>query len=264
MSTVIYNKEGTFLSTVKNIAKITLNKPGSLNALGPDLLGDLEDAFTKAEEDPEVRTIIITGEGKAFCAGADLKALGQLNEQEAHEYSKRGQAFFRRIENSSKAVIAAINGICLGGGLEMAMSCDIRVAAAEIKIGLPEVSLGLIPAWGGSQRLPRLVGMSKAREMILTGTFISSEEALEMGLVSKVVPADELAATAGFLAAKVGDNAPLAVKYAKESMNKSRTATIEEGNAFELEIADKLAKTSDLREGITAVLEKRKPVFKGE
>jgi len=264
MATVTYAKEGTFLSTTQNIAKITLNRPEALNAFSPELIADLNEAFDKAEQDTDIRAIIVSGDGKAFSAGADLKAMSELSQEEVRNFTKAGQALFRRIETFPKAVIAAINGYCLGGGTELSLACDIRIAAAEIKMGLPEVSLGLIPAWGGSQRLPYLIGMSKAREMILTGTLLSSEEALEIGLVSKVVPLDELASTASFLAAKIADNAPIAVAEAKRSLTASRHMTIEEGNALELEIADKLAQTEDLREGITAMREKRKPVFKGQ
>ncbi len=264
MASVTYAKEGTFLSTTQNIAKITLNRPDALNAFNPELISDLNAALDQAEQDNEIRAVIISGEGKAFSAGADLKAMTELSREEVQNFTKAGQELFRRIESFPKAVIAAINGYCLGGGTELSLACDIRIAASEIKIGLPEVSLGLIPAWGGSQRLPYLIGMSKAREMILTGTLLTSEEALEIGLVSKVVPLDELASTASFLAAKIADNAPIAVAEAKRSLNATRHMTIEEGNALELEIADKLAQTEDLREGITAMREKRKAVFKGK
>lgn len=264
MENVIYAKEGTFLSATQNIAKITLNRPDALNSLSPDLMDDLNTALDMAEQDNDIRAVIITGEGKAFSAGADLKTVGTFTPEEIKAYTEKGQAIYRRIESFPKAVIAAINGHCLGGGFEMSMACDIRVAAEEIKIGAPEVSLGLIPAWGGSQRLSYLVGMSRAKELILTGSMISSEEAYQMGILSKVVPVDELASTAAFLAAKIADNAPLAVAEAKRSMNASRTLSIEEGNALEADILMKLSSTADLKEGITAMFEKRKPSFKGE
>lgn len=264
MSTVSYSKEGTFLSTTQNIAKITLNRPDALNAFSPELVKDLNEALDQAENDKDIRAIIISAEGKAFSAGADLKAMGSLSEEEISKFTESGLELFQRIEDFPKAIIAAINGVCLGGGLELAAACDIRIAAAEIKIGTPEVSLGLIPAWGGSSRLPFLIGMSRAKEMILTGTIISSEEAEKIGLVSKVVPADELASTASFTAAKIADNAPIAVAEAKRVMNATRTMTMPEGNALQAEVAAKLAKTHDLQEGIKAVLEKRKPTFKGE
>ena len=262
MSTVIYSKEGTFLSATKNIAKLTLNRPQALNAINLELVKDLGEALDKAEADPEIRAIVLTGEGKAFCAGADLKAMGQITDIE--EFVESGQKLFKRFEDSPKVTIAAVNGFCVGGGMELVIACDIRIAVADIKLGFPEVSLGLIPAWGGTQRLPYLIGMAKARELILTATLISSDEALNLGLVSKVVPQDELASTAAFLATKVAENAPLALTEAKRSLNASRYLTIEDGNRLEAEIGSKLGKTSDLREGISAMLQKRKPTFKGK
>jgi enoyl-CoA hydratase len=264
MSTVTYSKEGTFLSTTQNIAKITLNRPDALNAFSPELLTDLKAALDQAEQDKDIRVVIISGEGKSFSAGADLRAMSTLDGSQISEFTQEGLNLFKRIEEFPKAVIAAINGICLGGGLELAMACDIRIAAAEVKMGTPEVSLGLIPAWGGSHRLPYLIGMSRAKEMILTGTIISSEEAEKLGLVSKVVPADELASTASFMGAKIADNAPIAVHEAKRVIDAVRTMNIEDANKVQLESAMKLSATKDLAEGIKAMLEKRKPVFSGE
>ena len=262
MKTVTFSKEGTFLSPQKNIGKIKLNRPDAMNSFSPDLLDDLNIALDQAEEDPEVRAVIITGEGKAFSAGADLKAMSKLDDVGA--FAEKGQSVFRRIETFPKVIICSINGICIGGGMELALACDIRVAASEVKLGTPEVSLGLIPAWGGTQRLPYLIGMAKARELIFTGSLISSEEAEAIGLVSKVVPADELDSTAAFIASKVASNAPIAVREAKRSLNASRNLDIVEGNKLELEIAKTLSGTSDLREGIKAILEKRKPNFQGK
>ncbi|MHA2504005.1 MAG: enoyl-CoA hydratase/isomerase family protein [Candidatus Kariarchaeaceae archaeon] len=264
MAIVEYSKEGTFLSDAENIAKITLNRPESMNAFSPDLLDGLEEALDKAEADNEIRAVVITGTGKAFSAGADLKTLTEMSPEESLAYTKRGQAMFRRIENYPKGVIAALNGYTFGGGLELAAACDLRIASEEAKMGFTEALIGLIPAWGGSTRLPYLIGQTRAREMILTGNRYSAAEAYEMGLLNKVVPADELESTAAFLAAKIADNAPLAIKYAKQSLNKSRTMSVEEGNDFEFEAVQVLKSSKDLQEGIKAMLSKRKPEFIGE
>ncbi|MHA2090753.1 MAG: enoyl-CoA hydratase/isomerase family protein [Candidatus Kariarchaeaceae archaeon] len=264
MAIIEYSKEGTFLSDKENIAKITFNRPEKLNAFSNEVLEELNLALDKAEQDPDIRAIIITGNGKAFSAGADLSSLGTMTPEQGYDYTLKGQEAFRRIENFPKGIIAAINGYAFGGGLEIAMACDIRIASEEAKMGTSEVKIGLIPAWGGSQRLPYLIGMSRAREMILTGNTYSANDAMEMGLLSKVVPADELASTAAFMAAAIADNAPLAITAAKESMNKARTLSIDEGNQLEADLARKLSESEDLREGATAILSKRKPEFKGK
>ncbi len=265
MSVVLYSKEGTFLSDVENIAKITLNRVEAHNAFSTEVLNGIMDALDKAEADNDIRAVIITGAGeKAFSAGADLKSMTGLSLEEQGEFTKLGQKVFRRIEKFPKAVIAAINGFAFGGGMEIAMACDIRIASADAKMGTPEVKLGLIPAWGGSQRLIYLIGASRAREMILTGRNITAKEGEEFGLINKVVPADELEASAGFMAAQIADNAPLAIAAAKKSLDASRTMSIDEGNQLELELAAELSRSKDLEEGITALFSKRKPVFKGE
>ncbi len=265
MTVVEYQKIGTFLSETENIAKITLNRPEARNAFSPELLNGLMGALDTAEADNEVRAVIITGSGdKAFSAGADLKGVGGMSPEENHAFLKLGQDVFRRIESFPKAVIAAINGYAFGGGVEVALSCDIRIAVEDAKIGTPEVSLGLIPAWGGTQRLGYLIGESKAREMILTGNPVTAKEAEAMGLISKAVPADELESTAAFMATKIADNAPLAVAAAKKCLLASRTLSIEDGNKLELELTANLMDSKDLAEGINAVFSKRKPVFKGE
>ena len=265
MALVEYSKEGTFLSDKENIAKIVLNRPEVRNAFSSELLVALSDALDQAEQDNDVRAVIITGAGdKAFSAGADLKSMTTMSTEESLAYTKQGQALFRRIESFPKAVIAAMNGYAFGGGLEIALACDIRVAADDVKLGTTEVKIGLIPAWGGSQRLPYLVGMSKAREMILTGNQYTAQEAETMGLLNKVVPKDELASTAAFLAAAIADNAPLAVAAAKKSLNATRTMTIEQGNDLEYELVKTLKDSKDIAEGIAAILSKRKPNFTGE
>jgi enoyl-CoA hydratase len=264
MAVVEYTKEGTFLSDSENIAKIRLNRPEAMNSFSLELLDEFEAALDKAEADDEIRAVIITGTGKAFSAGADLKTLTDFTAEESLEYTKRGQALFVRIENFPKGVIAALNGYTFGGGLELACACDLRVASEEAKMGFTEALIGLIPAWGGSTRLPYLIGQTRAREMILTGNRYSAAEAYEMGLLNKVVPADELESTTAFLAAKIADNAPLSIKYSKQSLNKSRTLSVEEGNQFEFEAVKILKSSKDLQEGIRAMLAKRKPEFTGE
>ncbi len=267
MALVEYSKEGSFLSPTKNVAVITLNREAALNSINPELLDELEQALDNAEQDPEIRAVIITAKGeKVFSAGADLKAAAEFSSDpdKAEAFLKRGQEVFRKIENFPKPVIAAINGLAVGGGLELALSCDLRIAADTAKIGAPEVGLGLIPAWGGTQRLPRLIGMSRAKELILSGTPITAKEAERFNIVNKVVPPDELMSTALVIATQIAGNAPLALKYAKLAMNQSSKLTIEEGNELEARYAKELFSTKDLAEGIMATLQKRKPEFKGE
>ena len=267
METVVYEKTGSFLSTTKNVGLIKLNRLDALNAISEQLLDDLNQALDEIENDSEVRSVVITADGeKVFSVGADLKAAMSFADDvsKARALVEKGQALFRRIENFPKPVIAAINGLALGGGLELALACDIRIASENAKLGAPEVGLGLIPAWGGTQRLAKVVGIGRAKELILTGNQISAKEAADIGLINKVVPADELMSTAMYLATKISENAPIAVKFAKQAINKAFVLPIEEGNKLEADFAEKLFGTEDLTEGIMAVLEKRKPKFKGQ
>lgn len=264
MAVVEYSKEGTFLSDKENIAKITLNRPEKMNPFSVEVFKELNEALDKAEQDNDIRAVILTGNGRAFSAGVDLKELSELDEVAQENFSKSGQTTFLRIEEFPKAVIAAINGYAYGGGMEIALACDIRVASETAKMGMREAKIGLIPAWGGLQRLPYLIGMSRAREMILTANDYTAKEAFDIGLVNKVVPEDELAATAAFLAASIADNAPLAIKFSKESLNYTRTHSIEDGYKLDTELASKLKASKDLQEGITAMFAKRKPNFTGE
>lgn len=267
MALVEYSKEGSFLSPTKNVAVITLNREAALNSINPELLDELEQALNNAEQDAEIRAVIITAKGeKVFSAGADLKAAAEFSAdpEKAEAFLRRGQEVFRKIEHFPKPVIAAINGLAVGGGLELALACDLRIAADTAKLGAPEVGLGLIPAWGGTQRLPKLIGMSRAKELILTGTPITAKEAEKYGIVNKVVPADELMSTALVLATQIAGNAPIALKYAKSAVNQSFKLSIEEGNDLEAQYAKELFGTKDLAEGIMATLQKRKPEFKGE
>ncbi len=262
---VLFKKEGHFLSTEKNIGKIVLNRPDALNALNLDMLEGIDKALDVAEQDKEVRAVIITADGqKAFSVGADLKFVNTADPETVQKFLKRGQELFRRVENFPKPIIAAINGLCLGGGLELSLACDIRIAQEEAKLGAPEVAIGLIPAWGGTTRLPRIIGLGRAKELILTGAHIPAKDAEKIGLVNKVVPYDELQSTAVFIAAQIAGNAPLALKEAKIIANLSHDVPLEEGNAKEYEAVAKLAESKDLKEGITAVFEKRKARFTGE
>lgn len=264
MAIVEYSKEGTFLSDTENIAKITFNRPEAMNTLNIEVLEAINKALDTAENDNDIRAVILTGSGKAFSAGADLKAITEYDDADRDRMTTMGQETFKRIEDFPKVVIAAINGYSFGGGLEIAMACDMRVASEDAKFGTTEVKLGLIPAWGGLQRLPYLIGMSRAREMILTGNTYGPEELEKWGLLGKVVPADELGSTAAFLASNVADNAPLAIKSAKQSLNATRTLSIEDGYKLDTELQSKLNDSKDLQEGISALFAKRKPKFTGE
>jgi enoyl-CoA hydratase len=265
--TIAYAVEGHFLAESEQIGVITLNRPGKLNAIGPELIKEMNDVLDKIEKDDNVRAVIIrSASEKAFSVGADLTAAAQMAQDRkmAKEFMESGQALFRRIENFPKPIIAELHGLVLGGGLEMSMACDVRIASKETKCGNPEVKLGLIPGWGGTQRMPRIIGMGKAKEIILTGRDVLAEEALEIGLVNKVVPSDELHGEALFMAQSIADNAPIALKLAKAAMNHSFDVPVEKGNEAELDGLLATFDTEDLSTGIAAVFSKSKPKFKGK
>ncbi len=265
--TMLYSKEGSFLSPVKNVAVIKFNRVDALNAINDQFIKDLDAALTEAENDPDVRTIVLaSAHPKVFCTGADLKmAQGFLGKpDEVKDLIEQGQKVIDKIAKLSKPVIAAIHGLCLGGGTEIALACDIRICDTEAKIGTPEVSLGLIPAWGGCMRLPRIVGLGKALELVLTGGQLTAQEALECGLVSKVVSPDELMSQAMWYGAKLGGNAPIALKWAKQATHMAFEEDYDDNLKFEVKAAVECFKTKDLGEGIAAVLEKRRGKFTGE
>jgi enoyl-CoA hydratase len=244
---------------------VIINRPDRLNALNSETIKELRAAFLSFRDDPEVRAVIFTGSGeKAFVAGADISELAHLDFNQGKQYALEGQELTKIIESFKKPVIAAINGYALGGGTEIALACHIRIASENARMGQPEVKLGLIPGFGGTQRLARLVGKGKAMELILSGKIIDSKEAHEIGLVNKVVPQNELLATAENLANEIIVNATLAIEYAIESINKGLDRTLDEGLLLEAEIFGKSCSTEDAKEGTKAFLEKRKANFQGQ
>jgi enoyl-CoA hydratase len=246
------------------IGWITINRPDKLNAMNVETIEELKTAFREFEGDAEVRAVILTGSGdKAFVAGADISEFMNLDAGKGSHYSRQGQALTKSMENFPKPVIAAINGYALGGGTEIALACHIRVASENAKLGQPEVKLGIIPGYGGTQRLARLVGKGKALEMILTGRTIDAREAADIGLVNKVVPATELLPAAEALAKEAIKNGPLAVAYAIEAINRGLDRTLDQGLELEAEIFGRTCATEDSKEGAKAFLEKRKPDFRG-
>jgi len=254
---VLYEKKGP-------IAYVTLNRPKVLNALNQATWRDLQAAFEAAREDNDVRGIILTGTGdKAFIAGADIAELSQVSAVEAEKSSSYGQAVLNLVENLGKPVIAAINGFALGGGCETAMACTIRIAVESAKFGQPEVKLGLLPGGGGTQRLPRLVGKGRALQLILTGQIISAQEAYRIGLVNEVVPAADLISRAEAILKQVFSNAPIAVRYSLEAVNKGMETSQAEGFALEASFFGLCAGTEDKKEGTSAFLAKRAPQFQG-
>jgi len=247
------------------IAWITFNRPKVLNALNHATMVELDSALRAAQEDKAVRVVILTGAGeKAFVAGADINELAQMNPISGQQTALLGQGVIRRFETMGKPSIAAINGFCLGGGCEMALACSMRVASKMAKIGQPEVRLGITPGYGGSQRLPRLVGKGRAHEMILTGEMIWAEEALRIGLVNRVTEPGELLSTCEAIAKKIIGNAPLAVRYSMEAIERGLQMPQEEGLFLEATLFGLCAATEDMREGTKAFLEKRAAQFKGK
>ena len=247
-----------------HIARITFNRPAVLNALSPNTVSELGEALDAARNDAQVRVVILTGAGeKAFVAGADINELAKRTPVDGKEYSLLGQEVLRRLETLGKPSIAAINGFALGGGCEMALACTLRIASKTARIGQPEVKLGIIPGYGGSQRLPRLCGKGVAHELILTGEMISADEALRIGLVNHVVEPADLLPAAEKIAQKIIANAPLAVKYAMEAVEHGMEMTQEEGIFLEATLFGICCSTEDMREGTRAFLEKRPPKFQG-
>ena len=248
----------------EKIARITFNRPNVLNALNRKTMDELGDCLKKVRADDEVRVLILTGAGeRAFIAGADINELAQQTPVNGREFTLYGQEIIHRLETLGKPAIAAINGFALGGGCELALACTLRIASRNAKLGQPEVKLGIIPGYGGSQRLPRLCGKGVAHELILTGEMISAEEALRVGLVNRVVEPGELLATAEAIAKKIIANAPVAVKYALEAVERGMEMPQEEGLYLEATLFGLCCATQDMREGTRAFLEKRPPKFEG-
>ncbi len=247
------------------VVVLTVNRPKVLNALNAETVDDIDDAFREFASDDAVKAVVVTGAGeKAFVAGADINELAQQTAASGHQTARRGQAVFRRIETLGKPVVAAVNGFALGGGLELALACHIRLASSGAKLGLPEVKLGAIPGYGGTQRLARLVGRGRALELILTGEPVDAEEALRIGLVNRVVSPDELLEASVALLRKVLGNGPVALRHALAAVNHGLDVDLEAGLALEASLFGVLCGTDDLQEGMKAFLEKRAADFKGK
>ena len=255
------NYQNLIIEKLDKVAVVTLNRPEALNALNRDLLSDLSSFFDEAAGDSEIRVVILTGSGeKSFVAGADIKEFSDFNGSQGEALSSKGQQeVFDKIEHFKKPVIAAVNGFALGGGLELAMASHFRIASENAKLGLPEVTLGLIPGYGGTQRLPALVGKGRAAQMIFTAEMISAQRAFEIGLVNEVVSQAELLDRAKTIASKIAKNSSVAISKAIEAINASGNKA-----GFEVEIKSfgELFEQDDFKEGVGAFLEKRKPDFK--
>ena len=246
------------------VRRITVNRPDKLNALNGATLDALFVAFEAAAEDPSTRVLVLTGAGpKAFVAGADIAEMAGLRPVQGRDFSLRGQRLMRRIETMPKPVIAMVNGFALGGGLELAMACHLRIAADTAKLGQPEINLGLIPGFGGSQRLLRLAGRAAALELCLLGAPVDAARAMQLGIVNRVVAAAELETEALKMAEQLAQSAPLALRGALDAINVGGECGIEEGLQYETAQFGLMFSTDDMREGTRAFLERRKPVFNG-
>ncbi|MEM2419643.1 MAG: enoyl-CoA hydratase-related protein [Candidatus Bathyarchaeia archaeon] len=254
---IIYEKS-------EGIATITINRPEALNAFNADVINEILQALEDVKADENVRVVVLTGAGeKAFSAGADIKAMKGMNALKARELSQMGEKICSALENLEKPVIAAINGYALGGGLEVAMACDIRIASENARMGQTEINIGLIPGWGGTQRLTRLIGITKAKELIFTGKMIDARTAEQLGLVNMVVSQEKFREAVRQFALDLAQKAPIALKVAKVLINKGAEVSLDAAVALEREGFGVVASTEDLQEGVSAFIEKRKPVFKG-
>lgn len=241
------------------VAQVTISRPEALNALNTEVLAALEEAFAGLAKDDSVRAVVLTGEGKAFVAGADIAEMRGFSPTQAQDYAARGAAVFAAIEALPQPVIAAVNGFALGGGCELALACDIRLASERAKFGQPEVSLGVIPGFGGTQRLPRAVGLGEAMRLILGGQAVGAAEALRIGLVQGVYAPEALLDEASALAQTIAKNAPLAVRAAKQAMREGMDMPLAKGIAMEGRAFAACFDTADQREGMAAFVEKRRP-----
>jgi enoyl-CoA hydratase len=246
------------------VARLTVNRPDKLNALNAIVIAELADAVTRIETDSAVRGVIVTGAGtKAFVAGADINELTEQGPSGGRTRALLGQQVFRRLERSGKPVLAAVNGFALGGGCELAMACHLRVASENAKFGQPEVKLGIAPGYGGTVRLPRLIGRARALELLLTGEMIDAKEAQRIGLVNRVVPADRLMAESEGLLQAILANGPMAVRACLEAVDAGLEMTVDQALQLEAGYFGLLSATEDMREGTKAFVEKRRPAFKG-
>lgn len=257
--------QNIILEKEENLAILYINRPAALNALNKDTLKEIREALAMVAEDNSIGGVIITGTGsKSFVAGADIAYMQPLSAMEARAFASYGEATFRMIELMEKPVIAAINGFALGGGCELAMSCDIRLASETALFGQPEVGLGVIPGFGGTQRLPRLIGEGRAKELIMTADTINAAEAYRLGLVNHVYPQEELMDQAKKMIKKIISKAPLAVAYAKYTIGRGIQVDLDSSMAIESDMFGMCSATADQKEGMKAFLEKRKPVFQAK
>src|SRR5437764_5302064 len=255
---ILYEKKGP-------IAYVTINRPKVLNALNKPTIAELNEVFKDARDDAAVRGVILIGAGdKAFAAGADTAEMANDTPEEAEDKTRHGQRLTKVIENLGKPVIAAVNGFALGGGCELAMACTIRLAVETAKFGQPEVTIGIIPGFGGTQRLPRLVGKGRALQLILSADMIDAQAAYRIGLVNEIVPAADLISRAEAILNRIGVNAPVAVKLAIEAANRGLDVSLGEGLNIEASLLANCVATEDMKEGVAAFREKRKPNFKGQ
>ncbi|GBG57587.1 short-chain-enoyl-CoA hydratase [Sporomusaceae bacterium FL31] len=259
------NVENLLFEKQEGIGLITVNRPKALNALNRATLVEIDSLFEVLGKDEEIKAIIITGSGdKAFVAGADITEMQQMTGVEGRAWGRLAQAVFHKIENFPRPVLAAVNGYALGGGCELAMACDIRIASEKAKFGQPEVSLGITPGFGGTQRLPRLIGRGRAKELLFTGDMIDAEEAYRIGLVNKIAAHQNLVETAKEMANRIMLRGPVAVTLCKAAVNEGLDVDLESGCAYEAEVFGLCFATADQKEGMTAFLEKRKPAFRGK
>ncbi len=254
---LIVEKNG-FIATVK------VNREKAMNALNPDVLKEIKECFTGLSEDASLRAVILTGAGeKAFVAGADISAMSQMTSADAMTFGRLGQDAMNAVSNCSKPVIAAVNGFCLGGGMELALACDFIYASEKAKLGLPEVNLGLFPGWGGTQRLSRLIGPNRAKEIILSARLLNAQEAFQFGIVNKVCAPETLLADVNAVASEIAKKGPVAVMHAKRTIQQGLQLTLEKGLDLECSTFPKCFETQDLKEGLSAFLEKRAANFTG-
>lgn len=253
------------IETSDNIAILTINRPQSLNALNSEVLRELECAFCELERDNAVKVVILTGAGeKAFVAGADIKEMVEMNACQGHAFARQGQQVLLALEKMKKPVIAAVNGFALGGGLELALACDFIYAAEKSKFGFPEVTLGIIPGFGGTQNLARLIGKNRANELIFTGKMIDAQKACAWGIVNELCPAEELLATAHATASAITRVGTLAIGYAKDAIANGLNMAKEDGCRYEASLFGVLFASADQKEGMGAFIDKRKAAFSGK